>query len=99
TLDYHWIDDSAAVVHDEITNDRHLAGLDVDLDLGNVRAIGIGRLLGREVARRFEPRRRPTRHGGPPHADPDPRTPAEAAPDIRTPDPGLAILHDHLPPR
>ena len=54
-----------------IAQDRHLPGLDVDLDLGDVRAVGIGRLVGREVAGVLEARRRPARHREARHADRD----------------------------
>jgi len=41
----HRIDHVSAIVHHHIAQDFHVAGLDIDLDLGHMGAIGIGRLI------------------------------------------------------
>ena len=48
------IDDASAVVADDEAGDLDMAGLDVDLDLGDVAARGVGGLVGLEVDGRFE---------------------------------------------
>ena len=45
-LDHHRIDQHAGVLHRDVAQDFHLAGLDVDLDLGDVAGVGVGQRIG-----------------------------------------------------
>ena len=63
------IDDAAAVVIDHEPLDRHASGLDVDLDLGDVAARGVGRLLRLEIDGGLEPRIAVRGHREAVHAD------------------------------
>ncbi len=55
-LDDHRIDDAAAVVDDDVAQNAHAAGLDVDLDLDRVAAAAIGERARQEALHAFEPR-------------------------------------------
>ena len=48
-VDHHRIDQHAGILQREIAQDAHFAGLDVDLDLGDVAGIGIGERIGAPV--------------------------------------------------
>ena len=44
------IDQGAGILQRDIAQDAHLAGLDIDLDLGGVARIGVGERVGAEMA-------------------------------------------------
>ena len=56
-LDHHRIDHAPAVVHHDIARDRDMAGADIDLDLADMAAVGVGHRVGLEVDGGGKPRR------------------------------------------
>ena len=58
-LDHHRIDRAAAIMREDEALDRDPAGLDIDLDLGDRGAVGIGHGVDDDMLGRLEPRRDP----------------------------------------
>ena len=54
-VDHHRIDQRAGILQRDIAQDAHAAGLDIDLDLGDVTGIGIGERIGAPVDVGVEP--------------------------------------------
>ena len=76
-VDDHRIDDVAAVVRDRVVDECDAAGQRVDLDLDDVRAVAVGRLLRREVGGVLKSWRLAGREREARHALGDPRKLAE----------------------
>ena len=55
-LDHHRIDQRAGVLQRVIAQDAHRPGLDIDLDLRDLTAIGVGEVVDAELAVGLEPR-------------------------------------------
>ncbi len=67
-FDHRGVDDRPAVMRGDVTEDLHAAGLDIDLDDGDMAAVGVGRALGREILRVLQPDRYAGRHREAGHA-------------------------------